>query len=1091
MKLTREQKCREMEAEPTLRGFFRVLCSDPHAPAAYWLDGDKKCSCTFGELYDNALRCAGRVETLGCGKKDGWVGIAADTCPQWPVLFWGLVAAGRRPLLLDAGLDGEKLNYLMAQAGAAALVSDRHREGINAPVFDMAELLNGRRAAGGGEWADMMAVCTSGTTQTSRVFVYSGRCVCLQAAAIIRQQMGEKITAEERGPLRTLCFLPQNHIFGFMTNMVWTWMLGYPQVFLKDRAPETIFRTCRQLKVQYATTVPLLVNNICATIRKRLAKEPAEKQEAFRRGMEMSLSAQRADPVAGLKLAREIFADIDEKLFGTQMEQIIIGGGHVPEENLRLINAIGYSTFCGFGMTEMAVTSAECRTDLDNRLSGSVGWPMEITKYRIIPDGEDPTRGELWIKCEAMHIGRLCGGELLPPELNADGWFETGDVVRMDDNKRTWVVGRVKDIIVGESGENVFPDEIEDSFADLPGAEQFSVLGVTDGNGIEKVALVMNVGAAYSDADAMNSLYCEIQKRNRALPGMKKAALAIVTPRRLPTASGIKIRRMELRRWIENKEMEFTVLDGKCAEAQPAADKKQNADLGRLKNEVRAVFAEVLELDPAEIADDSHFVNDLGGDSLQSISLAVKLEEKYDLLIPTEAFQSCVCVNDVAALISDLLNGVDRKKDERRKNSRQISRFEDTPEYAAFAKRQQGIEKLEHNPYFVCHESPLTDTSVLEDGRQVLNFGSYNYVCMSGRPETEEAAIAAIRKYGTSASGSRLLAGEKKVHQELEAAIAQWKHSEDALVLVGGHSTNVTIVGNFCGKNDLIVYDAIAHNSITEGCRLSQAASKPFPHNDMKALEGILRTQRRRFEKVLIVVEGVYSMDGDIAPIPELVELKKRYGCFLMVDEAHSACVLGETGGGVDEYFHLKHDDIDIKMGTLSKGLGTCGGYIAGRKCLIDYLRYSLPGFVFSVGISPALAAASLEAIRLLQTRPEILEDLHRNIDVFVSEAHKRNLNTCLAGKTAIIPILVGSDEDAFALSVELGNRGVFVPPAVYPAVPKGKARLRYCVTSGHKPEEIVKALDVLLETAEDMGIALPPMDPAAEQPVTANAAAS
>jgi 7-keto-8-aminopelargonate synthetase-like enzyme len=245
----------------------------------------------------------------------------------------------------------------------------------------------------------------------------------------------------------------------------------------------------------------------------------------------------------------------------------------------------------------------------------------------------------------------------------------------------------------------------------------------------------------------------------------------------------------------------------------------------------------------------------------------------------------------------------------------------------------------------------------------------------------------------------------------------------------------------------------------------------------MEALEGILKTQRRRFEKVLIVVEGVYSMDGDIAPIPKLVELKKRYGCFLMVDEAHSACVLGKTGGGVDEYFGLQPDDIDIKMGTLSKGLGTCGGYIAGRKCLIDYLRYSLPGFVFSVGISPALAAASLEAIRLLQTRPEILEDLNRNIRVFVDEAHKRNLNTCLAGKTAIIPILVGSDDDAFALSVELGNRGVFVPPAVYPAVPRGKARLRYCVTSGHKPEQIVKALDILVETARDMGISLPPME--------------
>jgi 7-keto-8-aminopelargonate synthetase-like enzyme len=269
---------------------------------------------------------------------------------------------------------------------------------------------------------------------------------------------------------------------------------------------------------------------------------------------------------------------------------------------------------------------------------------------------------------------------------------------------------------------------------------------------------------------------------------------------------------------------------------------------------------------------------------------------------------------------------------------------------------------------------------------------------------------------------------------------------------VGGHSTNVTLVGNFCGKNDLIVYDAIAHNSITEGCRLSQAASKPFPHNDMKALEGILKTQRRRFEKVLIVVEGVYSMDGDIAPIPELVELKKRYGCFLMVDEAHSACVLGETGGGVDEYFGLQHDDIDIKMGTLSKGLGTCGGYIAGKKCLIDYLRYSLPGFVFSVGISPRWPRRRWRPYACSRPGRKSWRPAPQHTDVFVDEAHKRNLNTCLAGKTPVIPILVGSDDDAFALSVELGNRGVFVPPAVYPAVPKGKARLRYCVTSGHKP---------------------------------------
>ena len=1082
MKYTREQKCRGMEKDPTLRGFFEILCADGSAPAEYWLEDGRERSISFRQLKREVLCCAGRVEELGCGVRDGWVGLAADTCHQWPTLFWGLVAAGRKPLLLDPSLDAGKLGYLMSQAGASALVCGARREGMAAPQFTMDELLCGKDAAGDGAWADMLAVCTSGTTRTSRVFAYTGRAVCLQAAAIIRQQVGETVTAEERGPMRTLCFLPQNHIFGFMTNMVWTWMLGYPQVFLRDRAPETIFSTCRTLKVQYATVVPLLVNNVCNTLRRRMDRAPADKQAAFRRGIEISLSAQKEDTLTGLKLARDIFADVDSQLFGTQMEQIIVGGGRVTEENLRLINALGYSTLCGFGMTEMAITSAECRTDLENRLSGSVGWPMEITQYRIIPDGDDKMRGELWIKCGAMHAGRLVDGEFLPPELNAEGWFETGDVVRMDENHRTWVEGRLKDIIVGESGENVYPDEVEDYFCDITGAEQFCVLGVTDADGVEKVALVLNAGEKYGDDAFLGELYALVQERSRELPGLKKPALVIAAGGPLPVASGIKIRRAELRRLIESGEMEYKLLDGRTGGAKPAgALPVRSEPPAALRDEVRAVFAQVLDIDPAKIADDSHFVNDLGGDSLQSISLAVKLEEKYDLLIPTEAFQSCVCVADVARLISELQQGGTGRREERRRSGRQISRFEDTPEYAAFAKRQQSIEKLEHNPYFVCHESPLTDTSMLEDGRQVLNFGSYNYVCMSGRKETEDAAIAAIRRYGTSASGSRLLAGEKRVHKELEEAIARWKHSEAALVLVGGHSTNVTIVGNFCGKNDLIVYDAIAHNSITEGCRLSPAASKPFPHNDMAALEGILRTQRKRFEKVLIVVEGVYSMDGDIAPIPELVALKKRYGCFLMVDEAHSACVLGATGGGVDEYFGLQPDDIDIKMGTLSKGLGTCGGYIAGKKCLVDYLRYCLPGFVFSVGISPPLAAASLEAIRLLQTEPQILEDLHRNIDVFVSEAHKRDLNTCLAGKTAIIPILVGGDEEAFALSVELSDRGVFVPPAVYPAVPRGKARLRFCVTSGHKPEQIVRALDILTETARDMGISLPPMDAAQE----------
>jgi len=200
----------------------------------------------------------------------------------------------------------------------------------------------------------------------------------------------------------------------------------------------------------------------------------------------------------------------------------------------------------------------------------------------------------------------------------------------------------------------------------------------------------------------------------------------------------------------------------------------------------------------------------------------------------------------------------------------------------------------------------------------------------------------------------------------------------------------------------------IRDSSIDQGTRLSQATAKPFPHNDHVALESILKAQRSKYKKCLIVIEGAYSMDGDIANVPAFVALKKQYGCFLMVDEAHSACVIGKTGGGVDEYFGLERGDVDIKMGTLSKGLGTCGGYLAGPRVIIDYLRYNLPGFVFSVGISPPLAAGTLTAIRLLRRDPSIIQSLENAINIFVREAHKRHLNTCLAGHTAIIPILVG-----------------------------------------------------------------------------------
>lgn len=501
----------------------------------------------------------------------------------------------------------------------------------------------------------------------------------------------------------------------------------------------------------------------------------------------------------------------------------------------------------------------------------------------------------------------------------------------------------------------------------------------------------------------------------------------------------------------------------------------QVVSLEAIRDRIKSIIADVLHIGKADIADSDSIAEKFGLDSLQAMEILAKIEDEYSILVPDEKYFKCRCVDEIAHAVAselgiktqDAAGAADAPKAANR-----ITDFSQSREYAAFCTRKKSIENL-GNPYFVKHDSTIGDTSVV-DGRVVLNFGSYNYIGLSGNPETVRAAQEAAGKYGTSASGSRLLAGDKTLYRELEREIADWKHTEDAIVMVSGHATNVTAVGCLCNENDLILYDALSHNSITQGALLSKSSSKSFPHNDVAALESLLKEHRNRYEKVLLIVEGVYSMDGDIAPIPEFVRLKKHYGLLLMVDEAHSTCVIGEHGGGVDEHFGLAPDDIDIKMGTLSKGLGTCGGYIAGSSELVEWLMYNAPGFVFSVGISPVLAAACLAGIRHIRKDNSAVRQLHANIGSFMKAAKARNLDTVLAGSTAIIPVLVGPDEDAFALSIRMLEKGVFVPPAVYPAVPMGKSRLRFCVCSSHNAEQIEEALDCLIETADELGVKLP-----------------
>ena len=366
------------------------------------------------------------------------------------------------------------------------------------------------------------------------------------------------------------------------------------------------------------------------------------------------------------------------------------------------------------------------------------------------------------------------------------------------------------------------------------------------------------------------------------------------------------------------------------------------------------------------------------------------------------------------------------------------------------AGRVLGIE----NPFFRPHDGIAgAETSI--GGRRLLNLVSYNYLGLNGDPRVLAAAEAALHRYGTSASASRLVSGERPVHRELELGLAELHAAEDCVAMVSGHATNVTTIGHLVGEGDAIVHDALAHNSVVQGAMLSRAQRVPFPHNDMAALERALQSLRTRAKRVLVVVEGHYSMDGDTPDLPVLVEVVRRHGGWLMVDEAHSVGVLGATGRGVAEHFGVDPGMVDIWMGTLSKTLCGCGGYIAASREIVEYLRCSAPGFVYSVGMSPPVAAAAAAALSLMLAEPWRVERLHENGRLFLSEARAAGLGTGASIGAAIVPVVLGSSLKAARVADLLFRRGINAQPILHPAVPERSARLRFFLSSLHEPAQI------------------------------------
>jgi 8-amino-7-oxononanoate synthase len=375
------------------------------------------------------------------------------------------------------------------------------------------------------------------------------------------------------------------------------------------------------------------------------------------------------------------------------------------------------------------------------------------------------------------------------------------------------------------------------------------------------------------------------------------------------------------------------------------------------------------------------------------------------------------------------------------------------------------------NRYFYLQPTtgPVNHTATMADGREMVMLASYSYLGLIGHPRIDAAAIAAVEEYGSGAGGVRLLTGTSDLHQRLEERIASFSKREDACVYSSGYVTNIAIITGLTGPGDLVLMDKLDHASIVDGCLLSGSKWKTYRHNDMAHLEKLLAEARGQYSTILVVADSVFSMDGDVMDLPRTRELCDRYDARLMVDEAHSIGALGATGHGVEEHFGM-YGSIDFKMGTLSKSIPSIGGYCAGDRDVVDYLRHFSRPFIFSAALPPAQTAAALEAFNVIEDEPERVTRLHEQTAKYSAGLKAQGWDTMQA-TTCVVPVMVGDEMKTMDLTRMLFDRGIFVCPIVHPAVPRGTDRLRTCLMATHTDEDIAKSLDAFEESGKALGL--------------------
>ncbi|MHC5656099.1 aminotransferase class I/II-fold pyridoxal phosphate-dependent enzyme [Stappia sp. ICDLI1TA098] len=387
------------------------------------------------------------------------------------------------------------------------------------------------------------------------------------------------------------------------------------------------------------------------------------------------------------------------------------------------------------------------------------------------------------------------------------------------------------------------------------------------------------------------------------------------------------------------------------------------------------------------------------------------------------------------------------------------------PSFAVVAERRfrlAGKAIIErHNPYFLPVDEHREKCE--RSGIPFISFAHYDYLGLSRNDAVVERAVEGLHTLGSGVGASRLVGGERAGHRSFERDIAEFLGVGDVMTLVSGYLVNVSLINFLMGPRDLVLIDELAHNSIFVGAKNGRYDHKVFAHNDFDDLERLLEEHRGEYRNVLVVVEGLYSMDGDIPDLPRLVELKETHDAWLLVDEAHSYGVLGETGRGLCEHFGIDPRRIELTVGTLSKSFVSSGGFICAEASVIDWMRFTLPGFVYSVGLSPATLGSAHGALERLVAEPERVKRLHHNSEYFRDRARAVGLDTGPAIGRGVVPVLFADPMQTMVASQALLDAGIYAPPIVQIGVPKDQPRIRFFISADHTEAEMDKAIDIVL----------------------------